>query len=237
MKKLLSQKTAELITEMINKEYLPGEQIPNETDLVNKFQVSRTTIREAIRFLCSKNVLEVRRGSGTFVCDNPGLLDDPFGLKYLDTSDLTVDLFEMALLIEPDFAYLAAKKASRERIEQMEQEYLEFARNIERYQENGDVSTSLLKQQDANFHKLIIECSENKIMSRIFPIIAEAMAIPITWFDESLDSSYKCHKLIINAIKDKDAVLAKHYMKLHVTELVKTAFSKGNPLFDDKDSL
>ena len=65
----LSEQTAERLYDMIVDEgrYAPGSKLPNENELSDALQVSRTTLREAISFLVAQGVLEIRRGKGTFV--------------------------------------------------------------------------------------------------------------------------------------------------------------------------
>ena len=67
----LSEQTADRLYEMIvdERRYTPGSKLPNENELSEELQVSRTTLREAISFLVAQGVLEIRRGKGTFVSD------------------------------------------------------------------------------------------------------------------------------------------------------------------------
>ena len=69
-----------------------GSQIPPEQELMQTFDVSRITIREAIKTLVSRDVLEIRRGCGTFVSAVPGLSDDPLGLRFIASDDLNTYL-------------------------------------------------------------------------------------------------------------------------------------------------
>ena len=68
-KKSLSQQTAERLYTMIavERRLAPGEKLPGEVELAKELGVSRTTLREAIHVLVSQNLLEARRGKGTFV--------------------------------------------------------------------------------------------------------------------------------------------------------------------------
>ena len=86
-KKLLgSQVEEELMKYILNSPVKIGEKIPNEFELAEKFGVGRSTIREAVKGLVSKGVLEVRRGSGTYVVSTISVEDDPLGLSKLRTN-------------------------------------------------------------------------------------------------------------------------------------------------------
>ena len=65
----LSDRIADTILSMITveKRFHPGSKLPNENELSREMKVSRTTLREAIRILVTGNILEIRRGRGTFV--------------------------------------------------------------------------------------------------------------------------------------------------------------------------
>ena len=87
-----------------------GSQIPPEQELMQTFDVSRITIREAIKTLVSRDVLEIRRGCGTFVSAVPGLSDDPLGLRFIASDDLNTYLFEARQILEPSVCRLAAQR-------------------------------------------------------------------------------------------------------------------------------
>ncbi len=69
--KMLSQSIADSILSMITieKRFSVGDKLPNEMELSEKLHVSRTTLREAVRILVAYNLLEVRRGKGTYVTE------------------------------------------------------------------------------------------------------------------------------------------------------------------------
>ena len=75
-KKLLPERVAEQIISLIAARVLKaGDKLPNEFDMAQQLSVGRGTIREAVKILVSRNILEIRRGCGTFVCENPGVVD------------------------------------------------------------------------------------------------------------------------------------------------------------------
>ena len=103
-KKLLgAQIEDELMNFILQEPVAVGEKIPNEFELAEKFGVGRSTIREAVKGLVSKGILEVKRGSGTFVVSTCTAEDDPLGLSRLqDKYKLALELFDVRLMIEPE---------------------------------------------------------------------------------------------------------------------------------------
>ena len=98
----------------------PGAKLPNEFELGEKFGVGRSTIREAVKLLSSKGIVEVRRGSGTYVVTTTKGLSDPLGLRSVkDKNRLALDLVNVRLLLEPGIAAMAARKATEEDIERL----------------------------------------------------------------------------------------------------------------------
>lgn len=67
---------------IIDNKLSPGDKIPNELDLVSQLGVGRGTIREAMKILESRSVVEIRRGKGTYVCSHVGMVEDPLGFRF-----------------------------------------------------------------------------------------------------------------------------------------------------------
>ena len=113
---MLSEKVADQILKMITleKRFNLGDKLPNENELAEELGVSRTTLREAVKFLIAHNVLEIRRGKGTFVANNKELNED-YGFSELDNLLLgAMDLFEMRIMFEPSMARYAVERATDE---------------------------------------------------------------------------------------------------------------------------
>ena len=97
----LSERTADRLYELImdERQFAPGSKLPNENELSEALHVSRTTLREAISFLVAQQVLEIRRGKGTFVVENlPDSVMDLTALSSLRSQVRARDLFEMRLI-------------------------------------------------------------------------------------------------------------------------------------------
>ena len=113
--KTLSENIADRIKQrIIVGKYAVGTQLPNEQELADSLNVSRTTIREAVKLLVSRRVLEIERGKGTFVAAIPGLSEDPFGLEFVNEDILKSNLSQFRSIIEPEVCALAAANASTE---------------------------------------------------------------------------------------------------------------------------
>ena len=116
-KRTLGQKTEDRLMKFILDEPIQvGEKIPNEYELTERFQVGRSTVREAVKGLVSRGVLEVRRGDGTYVISTSYMENDVLGFGSVqDKYQLAMDLFEVRLMFEPEIVMLACKNATEVR--------------------------------------------------------------------------------------------------------------------------
>ena len=97
--KMLSQNAAESILSMITveKRFSTGDRLPNETELAEELNISRTTLREAVKILTAYGVLEIQRGRGTYVTRDT--LPQSPGLQSLTAVKVNArDLYEMRLI-------------------------------------------------------------------------------------------------------------------------------------------
>ena len=122
-KKTLGQKTEDkLMKYILDNQIAIGEKIPNEFELAGIFDVGRSTIREAVKGLVSRGILEVRRGDGTYVISTSYMENDVLGFgRIRDKYQLALDLFEVRLMIEPEVVTWACKRATEEQIDKAEQ--------------------------------------------------------------------------------------------------------------------
>src|ERR1700675_1589454 len=108
-----------------------GDRLPPERDLAERFRVSRTSVREALRSLQSRGLIDIRAGEGAFVRDvSVETLIEPLALVILPHREAVGELFEARLLLEPAIAALAARRASREELGEMERILEEQAKEV-----------------------------------------------------------------------------------------------------------
>lgn len=207
--KPLGETTSEKIIKLIVDENLKiGDKLPNEYELADKLGVGRSTIREAIKALVSRNILEIKRGSGTFI--RCGVADDPLGLIFVkDKLKLAVDLLEIRFMIEPKIASLAAINATEEDIEELSK----LCDEVEELILNGMPHM----EKDIEFHTAIARSSKNLVTTNLVPIINESIAVFIDVTNTQLkNETIETHKEILNAIKSKNANEAHDAMLLHL---------------------
>lgn len=98
--KSLPKKIAEDIIAFILEENLqPEDKLPNETILCERLNVGRSSLREAMKALASRNIVTIRQGSGTYVASSTGVINDPLGLNFIKNKQKLIhDLIEIRFL-------------------------------------------------------------------------------------------------------------------------------------------
>lgn len=169
--KSLPERTADVICDMLYREnYQVGAKLPGELALAQMLEVSRNTVRQAIRILAGRGILEVERGSGTFVSSKLGMSDDPLGLSMiLDKEQLIKDLLEVRLLIEPRIAALAAERRTIEELHQLKN----ICVRLEKAYNQGENYHEL----DMEFHTFLAGCSKNLVVHSLLPAICQTILL------------------------------------------------------------
>ena len=188
-----------------------GEKIPNEFTLAEMFGVGRGTIREAVKSLVSKGILEVRRGLGTYVISTSTLEEDPLGLANVldDQYELALQLFETRLMFEPEIAALASVKATPEEKEEL----IKLCDEVEKLFYAGK---NHLKK-DIEFHTHIEKCSKNKVTEVLLPIIYSAVYAFTDVANRKLrDETVLTHRTITDSIVNGDSIGARNAMIMHL---------------------
>lgn len=207
---LIEQTAHALIHYIISNKLQAGDKLPTEHELTLLLGVGRSTLREAVRTLTSRNVLEVRQGSGTFVSDKNGVSDDPLGFALMtDRIQLAHDIVEFRMMIEPRIAAMAAIRVTTEEKTALKEQ----CRKVE------ELITAHLPyaEEDSKLHTMIAKYSQNSIIPKLMPIITESVNLLIEVTHATLvDETVRTHRAIIDAICAGDAVAASDAMTLHM---------------------
>jgi DNA-binding FadR family transcriptional regulator len=212
---LLAETAArQLIYYIIDNDLPPKAKIPNEFELSQILKVGRSTVREAIKLLVSRNILEVRQGAGTFIVEQQiGISSDPLGLIFIkDKRKLIADLLEIRMMIEPRICSLAALAATPEDIAQMQT----FADDVEASISSGQDHA----QADIDLHTKIATASGNLVLQNLLPVIQRAVALfsNITQRDLRQDT-IASHRAIVTAIRERNPVAASDAMIIHIVNI------------------
>ena len=209
--KLLAEQVEDQIYHYILDEALePGAKLPNEFALGEKFRVGRSTIREAVKLLSSKGIVEVRQGSGTYVVTTVKGLSDPLNLRSVqDKNALAFDLVNVRLLLEPGIAEMAAQNATPEDIERLQR----LCERVETKIHEGDRYI----EDDIAFHTCIAESSKNLVVGQLIPVIDTAVMMFVNVTHKKLiDETIMTHRMITEAIANHDPLGAKAAMVMHL---------------------
>lgn len=205
------------IRDLINfKNLEPGDKLPSERMLSEKFEVSRSNVREAIQKLEFYGLLNSIPQSGTFVANIGivalnGMISDILRLEKQDFKSLV----ETRILLELKSASLAAVRRTEEDLE-------EIKNALDAYKVKA-VKGEDAVQEDLLFHLAIAKASKNSTINTFMLIITPEIIINIEKYhvcDESLAfSGIQEHEAIFEAIKAQDSDLVKEKMKIHFRTL------------------
>jgi GntR family transcriptional repressor for pyruvate dehydrogenase complex len=213
----LSDHIVEQIAELIARGALkPGDRIPSEKQLCEKFGVGRTSVREALRSLAVMGVLESRMGDGTFVASDVGrFLERSFQWGLLLNPKVVDDLIETRLMLESHNAQVAAGKGSADDLARMEEAVRQMEAAV------NDPEQYL--EHDLQFHLAIAQATQNSILQNL---LSTTRGYLQAWIRETLarpDMSEKRarlsiteHKRILRALRNKDAEAARQAMAAHI---------------------
>ena len=154
----LSKQVADALEARIEAgEYQVGQKIPTEIELMEMYNVSRNTIREAVQSLVSAGVLVVKQGDGTYVRSN-NRFDANMSRKYMQVSE--AEILEARNAIEIAIVQLAAKRRNAVDLEKIKEAYRVTT-------ERGD-NLDFYLNADLKFHIAIAEASHNKILTDLY---------------------------------------------------------------------
>lgn len=192
----------------------PGEKLPSERKLADLLGVSRASIREAIQALAFSGYLEVIQGKGTYILEIATRYDE-ITKFFSEFSNYSLDyLMEARIMLEGEFARLAALNASQEEIDVIERVFNETANS-------KDLNTFVVK--DLEFHLTIAKATHNPIMNGLMKIIGEMLyketqkIIEIS--KDTRVNTIETLRDLVQAIRQRNAQQAKELMSEHIRNI------------------
>ena len=208
----LSEQAADEILDMITikKQFKVGDKLPNETILSERLNVGRSSIREAMKLLASRNIVTIRQGSGTYIAASPGMVEDPLGFTFIGNKQKLInDLLEVRFLLEPSIAAMAATHADENDIKKI----TALCDEVEVLLNNHEDHT----HKDIEFHAAIALSSKNVVVPRLIPVINSSIPLFVESTGNTLHKeTIETHREIADAIAAHDPLRAQDAMYLHL---------------------
>lgn len=209
----------DLIEEIVSGVFPPGAMLPSENDLAERAGVSRLTMREAIKVLRTKHVLEVKHGRGTIVSPisswspfDPALLAARSG-RSMGVGALPKKLIEARRIVEVGVAELAAARRSGDDLESMRVA-------LERMKTSDD-DVDAFAEADIGFHQAVMTAAGNAFIAALFDPIEQ-----LVWEGRRQTKAYAgmreraivAHARILKAVHNKDPEAARWAMYDHLVQ-------------------
>lgn len=214
--KRISDQVFDQLRELVFRgELKPGEQIMPERELAEALNVSRISVRDAIKKLVVMGLLEQRQGQGTFVRNPDAKAQNPLAIL-METQNATLeDLLEVRMGLECYPAALAAERASASDIQFLEKSIEEMRSEVQ--------SGRLGSEADVSFHMAIAYASKNPlqvyIMKNFFDFLFVGIKENLSYLYKvpgNIDIILEQHQNIFQAIKAHDPASSSDAMKEHI---------------------
>jgi DNA-binding FadR family transcriptional regulator len=225
IKPIKSKRTTEIILDqikqfMVEGQLKPGDKLPTEMELVDRFQVSRTSVREALSALNLTGILEIRQGEGIFVRRPPeNAIIQPLSYILLMEKDRLQNVLEVRKALEVEAAQLAAIRRNEDDIFLMRKLMNDMKRDLPEAKNSDKI--------DLAFHLAIAQASKNQLMARLMntfqDIIGQAFHFTRALWMSSVSGStqrlYDEHKKISVAIIEGNSERARILMHDHLNRV------------------
>jgi len=216
--RLHEQIVRQIVQEVVAGSFTPGEPLPSEVDLAERFNVSRAVIREAIRVLAAKGLVLVRHGRGMWLQPSerwdhldPLLLFEQVRSRR-DTA-LLDELLEVRRLVEVEVAALAAQRRTAEDLAAMR----EAVEGMRQALHDPDAYTHF----DNLFHDAILTAARNRLLRQalepVFAVLKVGRFISIRQ-PGAAGKSMRAHEAIFAAIAQGDVATAREAMRQHILQ-------------------
>ncbi|WP_197276441.1 FadR/GntR family transcriptional regulator [Bacillus sp. JCM 19034] len=207
-RKLVDQVLAHLQSIILSRKYKVGDKLPTEPELMEMFNVGRSTVREAVKILVHANVLEVRQGDGTYVISLP-VESFERSLKMANKKEID----EVRSMLEVQISALAAERRT-------EEDLLTMRENLDKrnaYLKNGEYSNYV--KYDIAFHFAIGEASHNSLLITMYQTLSNElhhMLSTLILDIEAYKDNTHYHENLYKAINDQKVDDAKFWAEVNI---------------------
>jgi GntR family transcriptional repressor for pyruvate dehydrogenase complex len=202
----------------------PGDQLPAERDLAQSFGVSRTAVREAVKTLREKGLVEAYSGRGTFVTNGTSqAIRQSLDLMIrINKQEGLANLAELRLVLEPEIAALAAQRIEELLVATMREAVAVMERNLH--------DPDAYVEADLDFHLALAEAADNPLILSLLDSIVDLLREQrsrIFNVDGGPERGQFHHKQILAAIENRDAEAARESMRSHLNQVLADSSTLG----------
>jgi len=215
----LSERVCEVLKKLINEEgFKSGDKFYSENKLTSKLQVSRSSVREAVRILEATGWVKVEHGKGIYIVNSSHQGFESFTNWLKNNETDILEHFEVRLMIDPRAAAYAARKATPEDIHMMEGLCEEFSLQADQ------APTEILIKIDEQFHAAIAKSTKNKTLSVLMNTMTRDLSegwISSLHVPDRIQKTVEEHRRIVESIKNRNPEAAERYMVEHLNNALK----------------
>lgn len=193
-----------------------GDQLPAERDLAQQFGVSRTAVREAVKTLREKGLVESYSGRGTFITNgtSQAIKQSLDFMMRIGQQDGLAQLAEVRQILEPEIAALAASR--------VQEQHLAMMREAVAVMDEALRDPDAYIEADLDFHLALAEAAENPIILSLIDSIVGLLReqrLRIFYVDGGPERGQYHHKRILEAVEQHDANKARDAMRAHLQQV------------------
>ncbi|HEY4740786.1 MAG TPA: FadR/GntR family transcriptional regulator [Candidatus Acidoferrales bacterium] len=214
--RLYEQIVQQIEDSVLKRELKPGDQLPAERELAAQFGVSRTAVREAIKALREKGLVEAYTGRGTFITNerSQAIRHSLDRIIKINQVEGFLQLAETRAILEPAISALAASRADKQHLATM--------REAVAVMDEARKDPAVFIEADLDFHLTLAEAAGNQIILSLIDSIVGLLReqrLRIFRIAGGADRGQFHHKRILEAIENRDPVRARQCMEAHLEQV------------------
>lgn len=211
----LYEQLADIIEQQIIDDHLPGENLPSEQALCEKYGVSRTVVRESLKLLMARGLINSRTGSGARIT-RPAAGDVADVMtRIIRMDDMRAeDIYDMRSILEEAAIARAVEHATPGQLEEMQAV-------LDRLRDDRNLSPMQRRDMDYHFHYLIAQASGNPLLALLVQTAADVFKQVIVsgiFLEGGIDDAVMRHQRIMDALLAQDKKAAVKAMQEHLAQ-------------------
>lgn len=214
--KVFEQIAAQIEEQILRGDLRAGDRLPTERELAEKFRASRTAVREAMKTLAQKGLVDMRPGRGTIVIDgtSSALRDSLSRSMLVNQPRGSTDLVEVREILEPEIAALAAQRAT-------EKDIADLRAAVEAMDAHLDEADAFIAA-DNRFHQILANATNNNLILTLIHPIVELLSEQrkqIFGVQGGPQRGQEHHKMVLDAVSRHDPEAARAAMHAHLRQV------------------